>query len=703
MPAPTITVDRDPYVSEQFAGSLVMMPDAPPRPRPRSSEFFMPYEAIPPQSADSSAQAPLAPDQDAVQAEAIESVTAKNVGILSQNNVFIRFEEEDSPGGLKEGAAKNPGKKSVTRETEAPRFHNPKAVRFFDPVAAAAEREGGSLDEVATGPRPSIELSPELKAAIIQMDEKLRQRKEQQQKAPPSRPKKKWWQPITKRPLQEGSAERKAATPIKEPIRLEPAVEEASLELPFQATAAAMPVPTETAQTSEPRAISHSSAGLETVAFVEERAVPLREQSTAAAAIDLAVGAEMAEESSVKGPDMLDADSEAIASARASQLVVVQAVFEPLAEEIAAGGSAVAGAAAPLKETDADVEKPAEIDIVRPWLTEWPATEIEPIPGSASPAVEPAAKQEKASGPRLISRVVRRKPYWSRVAPAPQAEAPAPAAEAKAVTVEAAALTGTADRSDTESAKPVVESVPAATRAAEPPAAATKVRAPASKTAAKTAPMSATQALNLEAAREQLKAQTAPVVEVQPVRKKRVWPSVAPAKAQKDLAEVAPEVVEQKAQAPKKSQGKEKSAKEKLSLGARLQRWLESDDPGLLSHLDGKRNGKRKSVPGLVAFYFSGGAPAPHEVLNISKTGLYMRTQEVWSQNTMVRMTLQRPDIEKSISVLTRVVRIDDGGVGHEFITSAVLNGLRIRDVMPEHGTNQRELEEFLAITARKE
>lgn len=140
---------------------------------------------------------------------------------------------------------------------------------------------------------------------------------------------------------------------------------------------------------------------------------------------------------------------------------------------------------------------------------------------------------------------------------------------------------------------------------------------------------------------------------------------------------------------PKKS----KPAKEKLSLGERVHRWF-SGDPS-------RRRGDRTGAPGLVAFYWSGGAPHPHEIVNISKSGFYLRTKELWLPGTLVRMTLQRHDEtrgKESIGVLARVVRIDDGGVGHEFVTTDALHALHSRDVLPKYGTDQKELEKFLEI-----
>ena len=138
--------------------------------------------------------------------------------------------------------------------------------------------------------------------------------------------------------------------------------------------------------------------------------------------------------------------------------------------------------------------------------------------------------------------------------------------------------------------------------------------------------------------------------------------------------------------------------KEKLPFAARVQRWLAGESISLSGN---RRRGERIALPGLVAFYFTGGAPKPHEIVNISSSGLYLRSKELWSPNTLVRMTLERQDAElgekKSISVLARVVRIDDGGIGHEFVTTEVLANLRARDFLPQQGTNRKALEKFLS------
>jgi hypothetical protein len=83
------------------------------------------------------------------------------------------------------------------------------------------------------------------------------------------------------------------------------------------------------------------------------------------------------------------------------------------------------------------------------------------------------------------------------------------------------------------------------------------------------------------------------------------------------------------------------------------------------------RSVQRHSVPGLVAFFFTGGAPKEHRVRDISRSGLYIVTSERWYQGTLVRITLtdrHKPTVERSITVNSKVVRLGADGVGLEFI-----------------------------------
>jgi len=87
------------------------------------------------------------------------------------------------------------------------------------------------------------------------------------------------------------------------------------------------------------------------------------------------------------------------------------------------------------------------------------------------------------------------------------------------------------------------------------------------------------------------------------------------------------------------------------------------------------RKAQRMKSPLLVAYYWDGSAPTSHQIQNISSTGFYLVTKERWLPGTMVTMTLQRTDIslglpgsEPHIPVLSKVVRLDDDGVGFAFV-----------------------------------
>jgi hypothetical protein len=79
----------------------------------------------------------------------------------------------------------------------------------------------------------------------------------------------------------------------------------------------------------------------------------------------------------------------------------------------------------------------------------------------------------------------------------------------------------------------------------------------------------------------------------------------------------------------------------------------------------------REALPGLIAYFFTGGAPVEHPVRDISTSGLYILTRERWYVGTVVRLTLtdqHRRTVERSITVNAKVVRSGNDGVGLEFI-----------------------------------
>jgi hypothetical protein len=113
-----------------------------------------------------------------------------------------------------------------------------------------------------------------------------------------------------------------------------------------------------------------------------------------------------------------------------------------------------------------------------------------------------------------------------------------------------------------------------------------------------------------------------------------------------------------------------------------------------------RRRTPRSIAKGLVAYYWTGGAPKGHKISDISATGFYMQTEDRWVPDTMLQMTLQRIPAKdgrprQSIAVLTRVVRKGVDGVGHEFVmTEAFDRGSR--DILPAGGTDRVALERFL-------
>jgi hypothetical protein len=86
-----------------------------------------------------------------------------------------------------------------------------------------------------------------------------------------------------------------------------------------------------------------------------------------------------------------------------------------------------------------------------------------------------------------------------------------------------------------------------------------------------------------------------------------------------------------------------------------------------------ERRAPRLPMPGLVAYFFTGGSPRPHPIKDISVTGFYMQTEERWLPGTVIRVTLQMTgaqpeDRRDAVTVLSRVVRWGPDGGGFEFV-----------------------------------
>jgi hypothetical protein len=151
------------------------------------------------------------------------------------------------------------------------------------------------------------------------------------------------------------------------------------------------------------------------------------------------------------------------------------------------------------------------------------------------------------------------------------------------------------------------------------------------------------------------------------------------------------------AKAPQRARPK---APEKLSLTTKFQHWLDADlDPAIEGPRD-RRMSVRHRMPGMVSYHWTGGTPRPHQVVDISDTGFYLITDDRWIPQTMLRMTLQRPDKKEgnpkhAITVLARVVRIGADGVGHEFVWNETLNR-NTPDILPDQATDRKALRQFL-------
>jgi hypothetical protein len=119
----------------------------------------------------------------------------------------------------------------------------------------------------------------------------------------------------------------------------------------------------------------------------------------------------------------------------------------------------------------------------------------------------------------------------------------------------------------------------------------------------------------------------------------------------------------------------------KLTLRTRVMRWLQQQPEVPVSSnraLD-RRRAYRLSRPDLVAYFFTGGAPRPHRIENISVTGFLMQTDDLWMPGTVIRMTLQKMGTRgdrpgDSITVHSRMVRRAPGGGAFEFVLSGFLD-----------------------------
>lgn len=138
-----------------------------------------------------------------------------------------------------------------------------------------------------------------------------------------------------------------------------------------------------------------------------------------------------------------------------------------------------------------------------------------------------------------------------------------------------------------------------------------------------------------------------------------------------------------------------KAKEQTPSLGTRFKRWL---NPVAPANSD-RRKAHRRYVPGMVAHYFTGGAPKPHDVADISMTGFYLLTEDRWMPDTMIQMTLQKPcakgERKQSITVLSKIVRGGSDGVAAQFVMPESLDPTS-HDIQPSQATDRFALARFI-------
>ena len=136
----------------------------------------------------------------------------------------------------------------------------------------------------------------------------------------------------------------------------------------------------------------------------------------------------------------------------------------------------------------------------------------------------------------------------------------------------------------------------------------------------------------------------------------------------------------------------------KDSLKNRFLRWLDAEQKPP-EPVD-RRLAHRTPLPGLVAFYWTGGNPHPYRVADISESGLFLVTGDRSSPGTIFMLTLQRTDSDgehlgDAISVYGEVVRWGADGVGFEFIPSKPVRHGRGYS-LPGNPADQNTLNDFV-------
>jgi hypothetical protein len=114
------------------------------------------------------------------------------------------------------------------------------------------------------------------------------------------------------------------------------------------------------------------------------------------------------------------------------------------------------------------------------------------------------------------------------------------------------------------------------------------------------------------------------------------------------------------------------------------------------------RKSPRAALPWLVAYFFTGGRPVPHEIRDVSVTGVFVFTEDRWYPGTVVRITLtdkRDPTPQRSLTVNAEVVRSADDGVGFQFVLKGSKDSQQVSASVVDRaaqGVYRAEVEEFL-------
>jgi len=110
------------------------------------------------------------------------------------------------------------------------------------------------------------------------------------------------------------------------------------------------------------------------------------------------------------------------------------------------------------------------------------------------------------------------------------------------------------------------------------------------------------------------------------------------------------------------------------------------------------RKADRESFSGLTAYFWNGGVSVQNAIQDISRTGLYVVTEERWYPGTVIRMTLtdcKEPTVERSITVNATAVRWGNDGVGLRFVFHDDKDQ-RLSQSLPDGCAGKKQLEQFL-------